>query len=769
MKFIYCIILTLCLTLSSLAKKNEIDENIDVTHYEIHLTSLDFSNRTLEATTIVTLTTKNTTDVIYLELKSLNVTEISSNEVNINNFSQDNDILQINLSSELQENSQASFTIKYCGNTFNESWGGIHWSNEYVYNLGVGFDSQPHNLGKTWFPCVDDFVDKASYEIFITIPEDMTSSCGGTLDETTYNNDGTKTDHWSVNQEIPTYLISFAAGYFSVWEDTYNGIEKDIPINVFAKPNQIDKVEATFANIKEIAAFFEEKFGPYPFNRIGYVSTSLGCMEHIDNIAYSSSLITGTTNLDSESFIAHELSHMWFGNLCTCSTAGDMWLNEGFATFCEAYYLTELYGENYYNDYMKNLINTITLSCHQSEGWIPLNNMPLNLTYGTTVYDKGATVVHSLMNYLGREKFDNAIRHYLSEFSYKSASSEELRDVLSNFTGVDMTDFFNTWVFTPGSPNYSITNFSVEPNGNYYDVNVVMKQKHRGAEHIGNNVVYDITFIDENWNIISDTVCWNGTIGSSTKTIDIEPVAILCDYNNKFADACSNETFIIKENGEYNFNIAKFKTIAETIADSTFLYVEHHWVGPESYNGIPAGITISPDRYWKICRLDKGESSINGEFQYQKNASYDANLISSENDSIVLLYRQNALEPWQNIAYEFQGLNNFGRMTVNNIQSGEYVLAAFDKNQIGINEINNNSIFNLYPNPTKDIINVEFNKETSGKIIITNQLGQTIKEIEINGKKISIDTDSLPSGMYNILIYDKSSSKASHSQSFVKH
>ncbi|MBQ5688742.1 MAG: hypothetical protein IIV21_02155 [Bacteroidales bacterium] len=253
MKYVLSILLTVCLFFSASAKSNEIGKDIDVNHYEIHLKKFDISEESIEASTTITLTAINDTDIIELELRSLNVTSVVSEDVNVKDFSQNEDILTINLASTLAKDSKVSLTINYEGKTFNENWGGIHWSNDYVYNLGVGFDSNPHNLGKTWFPCVDNFSDKASYDLYITIPEQMTSSCGGLLVETTDNNDGTKTDHWTVSQEIPTYLMSFAVGSFVLWEDTYEGMERNIPINVYAKPNQIEKVAALLTNNDIIA------------------------------------------------------------------------------------------------------------------------------------------------------------------------------------------------------------------------------------------------------------------------------------------------------------------------------------------------------------------------------------------------------------------------------------------------------------------------------------------------------------------------------------
>ena len=113
---------------------------------------------------------------------------------------------------------------------------------------------------------------------------------------------------------------------------------------------------------------------------------------------------------------------------------------------------------------MNELIDNIILSCHEKEGWIKLNDMPLDLTYGTTVYDKGAAVVYTLMNYLGRETFDAAMKQYTEKFANKVASSEDLRDAISEFTNIDMTNFFDTWVFNAGSPVYTVQNFTVEPN-----------------------------------------------------------------------------------------------------------------------------------------------------------------------------------------------------------------------------------------------------------------------------------------------------------------
>ena len=746
MKYVLSLLLSVCF-FSASAKSNEVGKDIDVTHYEIHLNDFNIEEKSINATTTITLTALNDIETIELNLRSLTVTSVISEEINVKEFSQKDDILTISLASTLPKDSKASLTINYEGKTFNENWGGVHWSADYVYNLGVGFDSQPHNLGKTWFPCVDNFSDKASYDLYITIPEAMTSSCGGLLTESVTNADSTKTDHWVVSQEIPTYLMSFAFGDFVLWEETYQGIERDIPIHVYAKPNQIEKVAGTFANIKEIAAFYEEKFGPYPLNRIGYVSTNLGCMEHVDNIALASPLINGTATFDNESLIAHEMSHAWFGNKVTCETAGDMWLNEGFATFCNYYYLSGIYGENEFKDYMSELIDNVIMSAHQKEGFITLNNIPLDLTYGTTVYDKGAAVVNTMMNYLGRETFDAAMKKYTDKFAFKAASSEDLRDAVSEFSGTDMTDFFDTWVFTAGSPVYSVKSFSTKANGNNYDVEIVMNQQHRGADHIGNSVRYEVTFVDADWNMHSEILTWDGESSTIAKSLDFEPVAIFCDYENKFADACHSYTYVANKKGNKEFKDIRFKFITKEISDSTLLRVEHRWVGAGC--NLADGNKISPNRYWTIHRLDKGNSIISGEFQYQKNDTYDADLLKDEEDEIVILYRKDGSHQWRKVDFTLKGNNNAGAITVEDIQSGDYALGVWNEKYVGINE-SNETLINIYPNPAKNHINITLGNETKGNVSITNQLGQTVKDVMINGKELIIDIEDLTSGVYFI-------------------
>ena len=734
------------------AKAQTPGENINVTHYEIHLNNFDFNNHTLQAQTIVTLTAVNPINIIAVELKSFTVSAVTATGANVSNFAQNGDVLTINLASALAANASASFTITYGGHTFNESWGGVMWSGNYVCNMGVGFESIPHNLGKCWFPCVDNFTDKATYDVYVTVPTTTAAICGGNLENDTNNGDGTHTVHYNVPQEIATYHISFAVGDYVEWTDTYNGLERDIPITVYVKPSQINNVPGTFVHVKDIASFYENNFGAYPFNRIGYVVTSVGCMEHVDNIGITSGVVTGNTT--QEEYVAHELSHMYFGNKVTCATAEEMWLNEGFAQFCGVFYRSEIYGEDDFQQAMSSKTNNITNWCKSENNWIPLNNVPQTMTYdNSAVYNRGAVVVNTMMNYMGRETFLEGLRSYLNTYNYNAASSEQLRDALTAATGIDMTGFFDTYVFTAGMPHYGVDLLNVTQNGNQYDATVKMSYQHYGPEHVGQNNRVEVTFVDNAGNMQTELVNWDGEEATCTVTLNISPIAAFADYYNHFLDAKFDNNLTATGSATLGVN-QQLSIVVNSVNDSVMLRGEEHYVAPTNDHNIP-GVTLSTKHYWNVLRLDFGGSDVYGKFTFSNNANMDGDIIHSENDSAVLLYRANINEAWHSIPYTQQGNWKIGIMTVGDLQSGQYTIAAIDKTQLGLNE-NNTDIKKmiLAPNPTENFVKIS-TKSGNSEIVIINNLGQTVNSFPVSENEITVSVEDFPAGVYYVNLLDE--------------
>lgn len=727
-------------------------ENFDVTHYDINLLNFDFTEHTLQGDAYINLIATTTTNTFVFELKSLTVNHVESFFSTVGNFSQEGDLVIVTTEEALGSGQIGTIHIEYSGNTFNESWGGIMWSGNYVCNMGVGFESIPHNLGKCWFPCVDNFTDKATYDVFVTVPTATTAVCGGNLVNDTNNGDGTHTVHYNVPQEIATYHISFAVGDYVEWTDTYNGIERDIPITVYVKPSQINNVPGTFVHVKDIASFYENNFGAYPFNRIGYVVTSVGCMEHVDNIGITSGVVTGNTS--QEEYVAHELSHMYFGNLVTCATAEEMWLNEGFAQFCGVFYRSEIYGESDFQQAMSSKTNNITTWCKSESNWIPLNNVPQTMTYdNSAVYNRGAVVVNTMMNYMGRETFLEGLRSYLNTYNYNAASSEQLRDALTATTGIDMTGFFDTYVFTAGMPHYGVDLLNVTPNGNQYDATVKMTYQHYGPEHVGQNNRVEVTFIDNAGHLQTELVNWDGEEATCTVTLNISPIAAFADYYNHFLDAKFDNNLTATAPATLGIN-QQLSIVVSSVNDSVMLRGEEHYVAPDNDHNIP-GTTLSTKHYWNVLRLDFGESEVSGKFTFSNNANMDGDIIHSENDSAVLLYRANINEAWHSIPYTQQGNWKIGIMTVNDLQSGQYTIAAIDKTQLGLNEsIIDTKQMILTPNPTENFVKISTKSENS-EILIINNLGQTINSFPISENEITVSVEDFPAGVYYVNLLDR--------------
>ena len=732
------------------AKAQTVGESIDVTHYEIHLWGFDFTNRTLQGEAFVDFNTTASLSTLVLELKTLTVTDVASDYYGVESFSQEGDFLTIVFDETIAANEHVTLDVRYGGSTFSETWGGVEWwGTDYVYNLGVGFESQPHNLGKTWFPCVDNFTDKATYDLIISVSNDKKAICGGNLVEHFDNGDGTSTWHWFTPQEISTYHISFAIGNYELWQDTYEGLNGDILIEVYAKPNQMNNVPGTFVHIKEIISFFEENLGPYPFNRIGYVSTSKGCMEHTDNIAFAASIIDGQTT--GEEYVAHELSHMWSGNLVTCAEAGDMWLNEGFAQFWGAFYEAGVYGEQHFQNTISNKVAAITSWCNSPANWMPLNNMPLDMTYDSdAVYERGAVIVNTMMNYMGRETFLAAIRAYFQQYAYQTATSEQLCEALTQYSGIDMHDFFDTYVYSSGMPNLFASILSVSPVGNQYEVTLDLHYQHIGDTHIGQSNVSELTFIGPDFQWVTEKVSWDNQHGSGTVVLDFEPMCMVSDVNNNWLDGKQQKSVMVKTSAQQVCPGFRFE--ATSLTDSLFVAVENNLVGPYDDPLIP-NLTLSSKHFWAINRYDFGAAKVKGLFDYSK--TQDGDIIQSENDSATLLYRKNASEAWHEIAHTIYSGSNWkvGRLVIDDVMPGEYTIAVWDKEALGTEEYAEpEKQMQLFPNPSKGRVRMTWSGICDGVIRVLSMDGKELKNASFTQTdNLELSTEGLADGCYTVV------------------
>src|SRR5690606_2565466 len=128
--------------------------------------------------------------------------------------------------------------------------------------------------------------------------------------------------HWHLPQSIPSYLACVAVAPYSVVTYPHQGIAEEFPVELHAKASDTTSLKSAFVHLGDAIEAFENSYGAYSWGKVGYtlVPFNAGAMEHATNIAYP---IYAASGLSQEALMAHELGHMWWGDLVTCETAGD--------------------------------------------------------------------------------------------------------------------------------------------------------------------------------------------------------------------------------------------------------------------------------------------------------------------------------------------------------------------------------------------------------------------------------------------------------------
>jgi len=725
----------------------------------------------IDGFTVLTITPKvNNVTYLSLDLLGLVTDSVLTNLIQ-SNFTQIGEKLIVTLPFSINVGDTIDVTVYYGGHPQMDAsgWGGFYFDSDSLaaYNLGVGFAADPHNYGRAWFPCIDDFVDRATYDCKIRVNALSKVVCGGLLISENDNGDSTKTFHWQLSNPIPTYLASVAVGHYAQISDVYHGIDRDIPIELYIRPQDSIKAIGSFVNLKSALQIFENRFGPYRWQRIGYVGVSFnsGAMEHATNIAYPDAIIN-SGSITYDDIMSHELSHHWFGDLTTCSTEGDMWLNEGWATFAQFIFFEGMYGDVYVKNYIRTMHKQVLQMAHNVDGaYWALFGIPTALTYCNTVYDKGAIVANNLRAYLGDSLFFNAMKSFLTTRNFKDVSSIQLRDYLTAYTQKDMTNFFDNWVFTGGFPHFSVDSFPVTNLGNgHFNVDVFVRQKLNGRNTFSNSNIVEITFANNNWQLVTDTLTVSGQYAQKTFTLNFNPTKVLLNFNEKSCFAATSFTKVIKQTGTITFSETHFVADVTQVTDSVLLRVTHNWVCPDSMKfSNPKILRLSNYRYWTVEGINISKLKAHGRFYYNRsmpaNSTFsndgwlDNTLFSVSADSLLLLHRVNASDDWKIQSFTRAGSNVVGYIIADTLKEGEYVLAIGTPLNASINEnIKDSNPFdiNIVPNPSNGTFNISFPQDFEGLLKITDSKGQVIANVDVikGASSYNWSPNNLPNGIY---------------------
>jgi aminopeptidase N len=431
----------------------------DILHYVLDL-SFAMTNGEMGGTVGMTMVLKAPLDSLVLNEAQLSLDTIRVDGVT-RSFTTDStsEAFTIDLGSTRPAGDTLHIAIAYHRGTAAIRPGG-RWGYYYFIPDSVsGF--LPDTLGYTmsepsdarfWMPCFDDPSEKATAEIHATVPSGFVAASNGKLLGTTTNTDGTITWRWREDHQIAPYLMCVTISKWTV--STYpfvRGVNDTVPVQYYVFKPDSAGAAAYLPTVAAMIGAFSQVYGPYPFDKYGMSAVTpfgYGGMEH-------QSMTTLARGLQvDERVVSHELAHQWWGDLVTCGTWPDIWLNESFATYSEAIWREYLGGVNALKSYMLGLQH-FYLGSWRGAVYDP-QGQGFNL-FDDIVYSKGAWVLHTLRGVLGDSVFFRTLRAYRQKFAGGNAVTDEFRAVADSVSGTSLAWFFNEWIYGPGWPNYSFS------------------------------------------------------------------------------------------------------------------------------------------------------------------------------------------------------------------------------------------------------------------------------------------------------------------------
>ena len=755
--------------------KNEADnsrsDTFDILHYNVYLDFTDFGSQELDGHCTIGFQALETgIDYIQLDLLELNIDSIVMDGSPLA-FSYNDTLIHVNFAQTLSTGETNHLTVYYNGHppTDPSGWGGFHWTSSYAFNLGVGFAADPHNFGRAWHPCFDNFVERATYEFNLVTAGTKTSAANGILASETVLSGDTIQRQWIMSDPIPSYLACVAIADYTTVEYSHPGISSNIPVRLTGLAEDTTNLKNSFINLGGAIDAMEYWFGEHRWDKIGYVLTTVGAMEHPTCISYPFQIANGS--LGWEDIMAHELGHHWWGDLVTCETAEDMWINEGMAEYCSHLFFEEVYGREVYDQLvLQNHLDVMHYAHLQEGGFRAISGVPHSLTYGSHVYNKGAAMGHNLRSYLTDDQFRFGMQSLINDFEFSDLNSYEMRDHLTLITGIDMTPFFNDWVLSPGYSTFVFESMEVTNPVPVYSVEIQLSQYLRGAPNYHTDVPIHFTFYDNDWTTFKVRKILTGQNPTAGFQLPFLPVMVAVNEDNDLNMASTGETLKLTETGFHATTLGKMQIIIDEIQDSALLRIDHHWVAPDPIQNNPFGYQISSSRFWTVTGDKLENMNADARIFYDGreimgggSGFLDNDLTTSSEDSLILLHRPDATSDWQ--LYPYFTINNlgstsdaFGMFILDSLSTGQYTVAkGAIATSIESPASSQPSTIKLYPNPVNQLVNFE-PPEASGHdlhIVVNDLMGRFIKqEMVQNTNRLSIDVSDLTQGLYLLTILD---------------
>jgi aminopeptidase N len=348
----------------------------------------------------------------------------------------------------------------------------LNRNDEFIYTLLVP------DRARTLFPCFDQPDLKATYKLSLNVPADWEALSNTSVRSVTVHGN-MKHIMFAPTEPLSTYLFSFVTGKFTKDTRTKNGRK----ISAYYRetdPQKITQLDTIFSQVFSALDWQEKYTGiKYPFAKYDFVilpGFQFGGMEHTGATLYNDRMMflgnhaTPDEELSRAQLIAHETSHMWFGDLVTMAWFDDVWTKEVFANYFAAVITEPSFKDVNHTLNRINSFYTPAINEDRTAGTTaiqqPLDNLQnAGLIYNNIIYDKAPVVMFKIVDLMGAEAYQRGIRDYLKKYAYSNATWDNLIECLDAQTDADIKSFSEVWIKAKGMPTIAIT-----PNGNGFDV-----------------------------------------------------------------------------------------------------------------------------------------------------------------------------------------------------------------------------------------------------------------------------------------------------------
>jgi aminopeptidase N len=311
---------------------------------------------------------------------------------------------------------------------------------------------------RCYWPCVDLPVEKATSEVFCTVPTGVTVLSNGDLAEKSDLPDGRTRWHYVLNLPHSPYLVTLVCGSFAELKD--RAPETGVDVYYYVSKDREADARLSLGRTPEMIDFFSRRIGvPYPHRRYSQVFVHdfiFGGMENTTATTLTSESILdprAALDHDVESLVCHELAHQWWGDLLTCREWPEAWLNEGFATYFEYVWREHTRGRDEADVELLADLDAYLgeAGTYQRPIFCRQYEEPIDL-FDRHLYEKGGRVLHMLRHELGEDSFWRALLLYGERHARGSVETRDLTRAIEEATSRNLDWFFDQWVGSPGHP-----------------------------------------------------------------------------------------------------------------------------------------------------------------------------------------------------------------------------------------------------------------------------------------------------------------------------